>query len=107
LPPLRRFIPIGRCYRAFRTGLASVLSRLRPSGTGLSLLYRNLSSFSGTAEPRGAGPHVPFPLVELLFPGVDGPVPGLSHPVPLISDLIPPVSNEVALLSGPRALVVA
>jgi hypothetical protein len=30
-----------------------------------------------------------------------------ATPVPLISDLISPVSNEIALVSGPRAFLVA
>jgi hypothetical protein len=107
LPPLGRFIPIGSCYRPFRPRLVSVLSRLRPSGTGLGPLGSRSRILSGNAKLRGAGGHLPFPLVELRLPVVDGPVPGVGQSVPLISDLISPVSNEIALVSGPSALVVA
>jgi hypothetical protein len=107
LPPLRRFIPIGSCYRPFRLRLVSVLSRLRPSGTGLGPLCRRSRIFSWNAKLGGAGVQVPFPLVKLRLPVVGGPVPGVGHPVPLISDHISAVSNELALVSGPRALLVA
>jgi hypothetical protein len=107
LPPLRRFIPIGSCYRPFRPRLVSVLSRLRPSGMGLGPLCRRSSVFSGTARLRGAGVQLLFPLVEFRFAVVGGLVPGIGRPVPLISDLISLVSNEIALVSGPRALLVA
>ena len=107
MPPLRRFIPIGSCYRPFRPRLVSVLSRLRPAGTGLGPLCRRSGVFSGTAKLRGAGVQLPFPLVELRLPIVGGPVPGVGHPVPPISDFISPVSNEIALVSGPRTLLVA
>jgi hypothetical protein len=106
LPPLCRFIPLRSCYGPFRPRLVSLLSRLRPTGTGLGPLCRR-PVLSGTAKLRGAGVQLPFPLVELRLPVVGGPVPGVGHPVPLISDLISPVSNEIALLGGPRALVVA
>jgi hypothetical protein len=107
LPPLRRFFPIGSGYGPFRPGLVSVVSRVRPCGTGLSPPSRNVSPFIGDGKPGGASVEVPFPLVELRLPGVDGPVPGVSNPVPLISDLIAPVSNEITLLGGPRALFFA
>jgi hypothetical protein len=107
LPPLRRFVPIGSCYRPLRPRLVSVVSRLRPCGTGLSPPRRTFSSFVGSAKLRGAAVQVPFPLVELRLPGVDRAVPGSSHCVSLISDVIAPVSNEIALVSGPRALIVA
>jgi hypothetical protein len=107
LPPLGRFIPIGSCYRPFRPRLVSVLLRLRPSGTGLGPLRRRSRLFGVNAKLRGPSVKVPFPLVELRFPVVGGPVPGVGHPVPLISDLISPVSNEIALVSGPRAFLVA
>jgi len=107
LPPLRRFIPIGICYRPFRPRLVSVLSRLRQSGTGLGPLCRRFRILSRNAKLRGASVHVPFPLVQLGLPVVGGLVSGVGHTVPLISDLISPVSNEIALVSGPSALVVA
>jgi hypothetical protein len=106
LPPLCRFIPIGSSYRPFRPRLVSVLSRLRPAGTGLPLRRRS-RLFSGNPKPRGTGVQLPFPLVELCIPVVGGLIPGVGHSLPLISDLIPPVSNELALVSGPRALLVA
>ena len=80
---------------------------LRQSGTGLGPLCRRFRLLSGNAKLRGAGVHLPFPLVELSLPVVGGPIPGVGHPVPPISDLISPVSNEIALVSGPRALLVA
>jgi len=107
LPPLRRFLPIGSCYGPFRPGVVSVLSRLRPSGTGLGPLCRRSRLLSGTGKLRGASVQLPFPLVELRLPVVGGPVPGVGHTVPLISDLISPVSNEITFVSGPRALLVA
>ena len=107
MPSLRRFIAISSCYSPFRPRLLSVLPRLQPSGTCLSPCWGNLSSFIGNAKVRGAGIQLPFPLVELRLPVIYGPVPGLSNPVPLISDLISPVTNEIALVSGPRALLVA
>src|SRR4029450_10233481 len=100
-----RCIPTGGCYRPFRPRLVSVLSRLRPSGTGLGPLCRRSRLFSGTAKLRGAGVQLPFPLGELRLPVVGGLVPGVGHPVPLISDRIALVSNEIALVSGPRALL--
>jgi len=102
LPPLCRFIPIGSCYRPFRDRLVSVLPRLRP---GLGLVCRRSRLFSGIAKLRGTGVHVPFQLVEVRLPVGGRLIPGLSQPVPLISDLISPVSNEIALVSGPRALL--
>jgi len=107
LPPLRRFLTIGSCYRPFRPRVVSVLSRLRPFGAGVGPLCRRSRLFSGTAKLRSAGVQLPFPLVELRLPVVGGPVSGVGRPVPLFSDLISPVSNEIALVSGPRALVVA
>jgi hypothetical protein len=104
---LRRFFPIGSRDGPIRPGLGSVLSRLRPCGIGLSPRCRHLSLVSGTAKLRGAGVEVPFPLVKLRLPGGDGSVTGLSHPVQLISDLIVPLSNEIALVRGPRALLLA
>ena len=68
---------------------------------------RTVSSSVGEAKLRSAGVQGTFPLVELRLAGVDSLVPRRSDPVPLISDLIAPVSNEIALVSGPPALVVA
>jgi len=107
LPPLRRFFPIGSCYGPGRLGLVSILSRLRPGGTGLSLRCTNVSSSIGNPKLGSAGVQATFPIIELSLAGVDSLVPRLSDPVPLISDLIAPVSNEIALVSGPPALVVA
>ncbi|MGH3337319.1 MAG: hypothetical protein ACRDPL_00620 [Propionibacteriaceae bacterium] len=107
LPPLCRFIPLGSCCCPFRLGLVSVLSRLRPSGTGLGPLWRRSRLLSGTAKLGGAGVRAPLPLVELRFPVVGGPVPDIGHLVPVISDRISPVSNEIALVSGPAALLFA
>jgi hypothetical protein len=107
LAPLCRPIPIGSLYCPFRPRIVSVLSRLRPFGAGLGPLRRRSRVLSGTAKLRGAGVQLPFPLVELGLPVVGGLVSGVGHPVPLISDRISPVSNEIALVSGPRALLVA
>jgi hypothetical protein len=106
LPPLRRFFPIGSSYDPFRPGLVSVLSRMGLCHKGFALRCRNVSPFIGNAKLHGASVEALFGLVEFHLPDVDGPVPGISHPVPLIRDLIAPVSNKIALVSGPRELVV-
>ena len=107
MPPLHRLITIGSCYGPGRLGLVSILSRLRPGGTGPSPRRRNVSSSIGKPKLRSAAVKGTFPLIELRLAGVDSLVPRLSDPVPLIGDLIAPVSNEIALVSGPPALVVA